>query len=222
MKTIKPTQTPTYKTPLTAWVMALSLALTACGGGGSSTPAPTPAPAATPTPTATPAAAPTPAPLVCAPLGASDGVPADQTCGLGGFQSELLASINNARSTGLNCGGAVMPPVCPVRWDGQLQNAATAHSTDMATNNFFDHLSPTNGTRIGARASAAGYNYRTVGENIAAGYTNVNDVMAGWIASPSHCANMMTPAFVDLAVSCKINPSSTYQYYWTMVLGKRQ
>jgi uncharacterized protein YkwD len=92
----------------------------------------------------------------------------------------------------------------------------------MASNNFFAHQSPTNGTRIGARATAAGYNYRIVGENIGAGYSDVNSVMAGWLASQSHCANIMEPAFVDLAVSCKINPSSTYQYYWTMVLGKRQ
>lgn len=149
MTTIKPTQTPTHKTPLTAWVMALSLTLTACGG-------------------------------------------------------------------------VAYPAVGAVAWDGQLQSAASAHSTNMADNNFFAHQSPTNGTRIGARATATGYNYRSVGENIAAGYTNVNDVMAGWLASQSHCANMMEPAFVDLAVSCKINPSSTYQYYWTMVLGKRQ
>jgi uncharacterized protein YkwD len=134
----------------------------------------------------------------------------------------LQAYVNSVRTSGTACGGVAYPAVGALGWDGQLQNAATAHSTDMATNNFFAHQSPTNGTRIGARATAAGYNYRIVGENIAAGYSDVNSVMAGWLASQSHCANIMEPAFVDLAVSCKINPSSTYQYYWTMVLGKRQ
>ena len=235
---IKPTKTP----HLTAWVMALSLALTACGGGGSSTSTPTPTPAPTPaasgtpsaTPNPTPVATPTPAPpenssgaTTAAPPPAPSPTPApvvasDNTCGLANFQSSLQAYVNSVRTSGTTCGGVAYPAVGAVAWDGQLQSATTAHSTDMATNNFFAHLSPTNGTRVGARATAAGYNYRTVGENIAAGYTDVNSVMAGWLASQSYCANMMEPAFVDLAVSCKINPSSTYQYYWTMVLGKRQ
>ncbi len=247
MTSIQPTKTPTYKTPLTAWVIALSLTMTACGGGGSSTPAPTQTPtssptdsssAATPSPTATPTPSPTPTPAPAPPensTGATTAAPppapsptpapvvaSDTTCGLANFQASLNAYVNSVRTSGASCGGVAYPAVGAVGWDGQLQSAATAHSTDMATNNFFAHQSPTNGTRIGARATAAGYNYRTVGENIAAGYTSVNDVMAGWLASPSHCANIMQPAFVDLAVSCKINPSSTYQYYWTMVLGKRQ
>ncbi len=248
MPSIKPTKTPTYKTPLTAWVMALSLGLTACGGGGSSTatstptPTPTPAgiPSATPTPSGTPSSTPSPTPTptpaqpenstgatTAAPPPAPSPTPApvvasDTTCGLPNFQSSLQAYVNSVRTSGTSCGGVAYPAVGAVGWDGQLQNAATAHSTDMATNNFFAHLSPTNGTRIGARALAAGYNYRTVGENIAAGYTSVNDVMAGWLASQSHCANIMEPIFVDMAVSCKINPASTYQYYWTMTLGKRQ
>ncbi len=178
----------------------------------------TPAPAQPETSTgattaaAPPAASPTPAPVVAS----------DTTCGLPNFQSSLQAYVNSVRTSGTSCGGVAYPAVGALGWDGQLQNAATAHSTDMATNNFFAHLSPTNGTRIGARALAAGYNYRSVGENIAAGYTSVNDVMAGWLASQSHCANIMEPIFVDMAVSCKINPASTYQYYWTMTLGKRQ
>lgn len=237
MPFIKPTKTPTYKTPLTAWVMALSLGLTACGGGGSSTststPTPTPTPSDTPsatptpsgtpsaTPTPTPAAAPTPAPLVCAALGGSDGAPADQTCGLGGFQSELLASINNARSTGLNCGGEVMAPVCPVRWEGQLQAAANVHSVDMSTNNFFAHLSPTTGKTFRERLRDAGYFWTTGGENIAAGQTSASQVMSDWIGSPSHCKNLMQPAYRDVAVSCKSNAASTYNHYWTMNLGVR-
>jgi uncharacterized protein YkwD len=245
MKSPQPTKTPN----LTAWVMALSLTLSACGGGGSSTPAPTPTPSGTPTPaasptatptpsgtptatptpsgTTTPVAAPTPAPLVCAPLAASAGVPADQTCGIGGFQSDLLASINYARSVGLNCGGVAYAPVCPLRWDAQLQTAANVHSVDMATNNFFAHPG-TNGLRLDSRISATGYVYSSVGENIAGGQQTVADVIAGWIGSASHCANLMNPVFQDVGVSCqknaKYNPAlaGSYDPYWTMELGKRQ
>lgn len=154
-------------------------------------------------------------------------MPADQTCGLGGFQSEMLASLNYARSTGLNCGGVAMPPVCPVRWDGQLQTAANVHSTDMATNNFFDHIG-SNGLRLDSRISATGYAYRQVGENIAGGQQTVAQVMAGWIGSTSHCKNLMEPVFKDVGVSCKKNANyiptqdGSYNPYWTMELGLRQ
>jgi uncharacterized protein YkwD len=88
----------------------------------------------------------------------------------------------------------------------------------MAVNNYFDHLG-TDGSRVGARASAAGYSYGRVGENIAAGQSSASQVSADWLASASHCANMMTASFGDIAVSCKTNPSATYVYYWTLVMG---
>jgi uncharacterized protein YkwD len=88
----------------------------------------------------------------------------------------------------------------------------------MAVNNYFDHPG-TDGLRVGARASAAGYSYGRVGENIAGGQSSASQVSADWLASASHCSNMMTASFLDIAVSCKTNPSATYVYYWTLVMG---
>lgn len=119
------------------------------------------------------------------------------------------------------CGGVGYPAVGAVNWDGQLQNAATAHSTDMATNNFFSHTG-SDGSTLRQRVPATGYNYYKAGENIAAGQTSVAQVMADWMASPSHCANLMQPEFRDLGVSCKTNTASDYKIYWTMELGVRQ
>jgi uncharacterized protein YkwD len=103
-------------------------------------------------------------------------------------------------------------------WNSQLESAAAVHSNDMAVNNFFDHPG-SDGLRIGARASAAGYSYGRVGENIAAGQSSASQVSGDWLASASHCANMMTTSFVHIAVSCKTNPNATYVYYWTLVMG---
>jgi uncharacterized protein YkwD len=105
-------------------------------------------------------------------------------------------------------------------WNGQLETAADVHSNDMAVNNYFAHPDAA-GVRVGGRVGATGYAYRSVGENIAGGQTSVAQVVADWIASPSHCASIMTASFVDIGVSCKYNPTSTYQYYWTLVLGYR-
>jgi uncharacterized protein YkwD len=211
MTAIKPTQSPAYKTPLTAWVMALSLTLTACGGGGSSTATPTPTPTPAATPSATPAPTPTPTP-VPAPT------PTAAECPFGDYKSAVVAEVNAIRSKPQVCGGVAYPAVGALGWNGSLESAATAHSNDMAVNNYFAHPG-TDGLRVGARASAAGYSYGSVGENIAGGQSSASQVSSDWLASASHCANMMTASFVDIAVSCKTNPSATYVYYWTLVMG---
>jgi uncharacterized protein YkwD len=90
----------------------------------------------------------------------------------------------------------------------------------MVVNNFFAHPG-SDGSRIGARASAAGYAYSKVGENIAAGQSSAAQVSSDWLASASHCSNIMTASFVDMGVSCKYSPNSTYEYYWTLVMGNR-
>jgi uncharacterized protein YkwD len=92
------------------------------------------------------------------------------------------------------------------------------HSNDMVVNNYFGHPG-TDGSRIGARTSAAGYSYSNVGENIAGGQTSASQATNDWLVSSSHCANMMTASFVDIGVSCKYSLTSAYHYYWTLVMG---
>jgi uncharacterized protein YkwD len=203
------------KNTLVVSTLATALVLSACGGGTttsatatpSATPTPTPSPSATPTPTPTPVPTPTPAPT-----------PTAAECPFGDYKSAVVAEINAIRSKPQVCGGVNYPAVGSLGWNGQLESAAAVHSTDMAVNNFFDHPG-SDGLRIGARTSAAGYAYSKVGENIAAGQSSASQVSADWLASASHCSNMMTASFVDIGVSCKTNPSATYVYYWTLVMG---
>jgi uncharacterized protein YkwD len=145
----------------------------------------------------------------------------DITCGLPNFQAEMTSRVNAARAAGAVCGGVAFPPAGGLRWNTQLQNAATAHSTDMAANNFFAHQSPTNGSTLRERVPAAGYNYSSAGENLAAGQSSIAQVVAEWLASPSHCATMLKANFVDMGVSCKSNAGTVYGTYWTMELGVR-
>lgn len=179
----------------TSIALAFTLALSACGGGGTSSGDNTA--------------------LSAVPTGG------DITCGMINFQAEMLGTVNNARAAGAVCGGVAFPPAAAVRWDTQLQNAATAHSEDMASHNFFAHQSPTNGSTLRERVPAAGYKYSSVGENLGAGQTSISQVVAEWLASPSHCATMMKANFVDMGVSCKSNPGTAYGTYWTMELGVR-
>lgn len=89
----------------------------------------------------------------------------------------------------------------------------------MAVNNFFSHTG-LDGRSAAQRVSAAGYGWRAVGENIAAGQRDVNAAMSGWLASAGHCANIMNSQFQDVAVACVSQAGTAYGRYWTMVLAR--
>jgi uncharacterized protein YkwD len=109
----------------------------------------------------------------------------------------------------------------PLQSDSRLQAAATGHSQDMAAQNYFDHTSLDSRTP-GMRISQAGYSWSTYGENIAAGYSTPAAVMAGWMNSAGHRANILSSAFCDLGVGYAYAAESTYGAYWTQNFGRQQ
>src|SRR5471030_2018834 len=78
-----------------------------------------------------------------------------------------------------------------------LARAAHAHSEDMARNNYFGHDSR-DGASPSDRVMRAGYDFRGTAENIAAGQMSLEAVMAGWVASPGHCANLMDAGYTEM------------------------
>ena len=196
---------------------SLSITLAACGGGASDTPVSNTPTAALPAPalSADPASA---------PVAAANGAAGDISCGLNGpdgIQAEVLQRINALRAAGAVCGTATYAPTTALSWNPKLLQSAREHSADMAANNYFSHTG-LDGRTPAQRAVAAGYSYSIIGENIAAGQTSVESVMAAWAGSESHCKNLMNPLFRDIAVACVRNDTSTYRLYWTMELAKPQ
>jgi uncharacterized protein YkwD len=121
----------------------------------------------------------------------------------GNFQLDkhkLLRLINDIRLRGCNCGGKYFGPAQPLTWNEELQNAAMEHSMFMKSNNILSHTGE-NGTNAGQRITATGYSWRAYGENIAVGYTNEEEVVKGWINSPSHCKNIMNNSFKDMGIA---------------------
>lgn len=205
------------QTPLALLVTLTALAaLTGCGGGGSDSPAAASPPASpTPAPTTPPASPPPPA---APPPPTVAGNRA--TCNLANFASEALAFVNQVRAAGASCGARGSFPAAPaLAWNDALTQASLVHSDDMVALNFFSHTG-SNGSSAGDRATAAGYVWRTWGENIAAGQSTVAVVMAGWMASDGHCANIMNANMRDIGLACVSGgASNTYRTYWTMTLG---
>lgn len=125
----------------------------------------------------------------------------------------LLQLVNEVRQKGCQCGDTWYPPAPAVSWNSQLEQAALVHSNDMYARNYFSHTA-LDGSKAGSRLDAAGYRWKTYGENIALGYHNEKEVVKGWLQSPGHCKNMLGKAYREMAVARVGN-------YWTQVFATR-
>ncbi len=130
----------------------------------------------------------------------------------------ILRRVNDARATARTCGKQSFKAAPALSWDDQLAKAALAHSRDMAEADYFSHQAP-DGSQVSDRASRAGYRWARIGENIAAGQGSVEQVMAGWLASPGHCSNIMNPRFHEMGAAYVMNKDSAAGSYWTQVFG---
>jgi uncharacterized protein YkwD len=135
------------------------------------------------------------------------------------FSEELVTLVNAVRAQARTCGSVAMPAAGPIVWNDTLETAAFGHSSYMQQSETFSHTG-SGGSSVGDRATDAGYDWQTVGENIAAGYPTASAVMDGWVNSAGHCENLMAAAFTEMGVSKVEGVSSNiYSDYWTMVLA---
>ncbi len=81
-------------------------------------------------------------------------------------------------------------PSEPLALEPALTLAARQHSRDMSDRNFFDHQNP-DGDRAQQRAEKNGYD-GSVGENIAAGYSTIDDAYVAWLDSVEHRKNVLS------------------------------
>jgi uncharacterized protein YkwD len=142
-------------------------------------------------------------------------------CDIKPYQTEMLDQVNNARASARTCGDTDFPPAPALAYQCDLNTAAERHSQDMATNNFFSHTS-SDGLKLRNRVDATGYQWSTIGENIAAGQSTVAGVMDGWLKSEVHCRNIMNDQFEEFGVNRVVNESADYQQYWTQVFGAQR
>ncbi|WP_332871960.1 CAP domain-containing protein [Streptomyces triticisoli] len=101
----------------------------------------------------------------------------------------------------------------PLTVNAALNRAAQAHSEDMAAHRNMSHTG-SDGSSPGDRITRAGYTWRTYGENVAYGYSTPEQVMAGWMSSSGHKANILNCAFKEIGVGLA-QPGN----YWTQAFG---
>ncbi|KAJ9069859.1 hypothetical protein DSO57_1014342 [Entomophthora muscae] len=98
----------------------------------------------------------------------------------------------------------------PVYLDRRLMESARQHSQDQASHRRLSHRG-SRGTNFEMRSRRAGYRFTTGGENVAQGQRGVRDVMATWIRSPGHRANIVSRN--------KCFGFGEVNGYWTQVFG---
>jgi len=82
-----------------------------------------------------------------------------------------------------------------------LNQIAKERLNDMFAKGYFEHVSPT-GESASTVADDLGYEYIAIGENIALGnFENDEVLVAAWMASPGHRANILNSRFTLLGVA---------------------
>ncbi|MFF8991064.1 CAP domain-containing protein [Streptomyces sp. NPDC014983] len=154
---------------------------------------------ARPTAAARPGTAGTPAP---APTASS--TPTTAATAASGFAAQIVQLVNAERAKA-GCR--------PLTLDAKLTEAAQEHSADMAAHQNMSHTG-SDGSDPGTRITRAGYTWSAYGENVAYGYSTAAEVMAGWMSSPGHRANILDCGFQKIGVGLA-QPGS----YWTQDFG---
>lgn len=85
----------------------------------------------------------------------------------------------------------------PLSLNSALNSAALAKANDMIADNYWAHIAP-DGTSPWAFISASGYQYTAAGENLAKDFNTSSGVVAGWMGSPTHAANILNSSYKDV------------------------
>ncbi len=106
----------------------------------------------------------------------------------------------------------------PLRENAKLDQSALLHSQDMARNGYFDHNSPS-GQTPWDRIHAAGYQFSTAAENIAAGYSTPEAVIDAFFnetpPNDGHRRNLLNCSLRDVGFGYWYQSGSPYGSYWT-------
>jgi uncharacterized protein YkwD len=136
-------------------------------------------------------------------------------------RARVLELANDARARPRRCGSRQFAAVPPLALESHLTSAALVQARDMARHNMLEHTG-SDGSTPDQRVTRAGYKWRATGENIASGPTTPEDVMAGWLASPGHCENLMSPRFKEMGIAWVVDPKSASGVYWAQTFGTRR
>lgn len=121
------------------------------------------------------------------------------------FVARVVELVNAERQR------AGLPPLVA---NGALMQASQGYAGEMADTGCFNHAC---GSSMRERVERAGYTeWTALAENIAFGYATPEDVMAGWMGSSGHRANILNATYRDLGVGLALRGTTPY---WVQNFG---
>lgn len=109
----------------------------------------------------------------------------------------------------------------PLTYNENLAASAQTYAQRMAEDNFFSHTAPDGSTMVG-RAESAGYAAWTfLAENLAGGQPSPDRVVAAWMKSPGHRANILSPEASEVGVGHTFKGGTKFGHYWALEFGTR-
>lgn len=104
--------------------------------------------------------------------------------------SVIVKLTNNERGT---------ESITALRRSSTLDAAAQLKADDMVTHGYFAHYSP-DGLSPWHWFDAVSYTYVHAGENLAVHFTDSDEVVAAWMQSPGHRANIMNGEYTEIGI----------------------
>ncbi|HSE56818.1 MAG TPA: CAP domain-containing protein [Candidatus Paceibacterota bacterium] len=116
------------------------------------------------------------------------------------YEDSSITGIGVATETNRERAAAGLPVL---RYNTQLAASAKLKVDDMIAFQYFEHKSPA-GVSVSNLGDTVGYTYITIGENLAMGdFTSDADVVAAWMKSPGHKANILSTKYKEIGVAAR-------------------
>ncbi len=110
-----------------------------------------------------------------------------------------LSTITTARIIQLTNAERKKAGLNELKVNSKLTSAAVQKGNHMLQEDYFAHISPS-GVTPWFWMSKVGYTYRIAGENLAIDFIEAEDVVAAWLASPTHRDNMLQNQYTETGV----------------------
>lgn len=88
----------------------------------------------------------------------------------------------------------------PLALDTTLSEAALAKGQNMFADQYWSHTSP-DGVEPWHFMHQVGYEYQVAGENLARDFSDTPSMIAAWMASPNHRANIVNSKYSDIGIA---------------------
>jgi uncharacterized protein YkwD len=135
--------------------------------------------------------------------------------------ARVLELVNAARAEPRRCGGKRFAAAPPLARSAMLEAVAREHAEDMAWRGRMEHAGG-DGSTPAWRATRIGYRWLRIAENVAAGQATPEEVVASWLESDGHCANLMDPAYTETGIGMAVataGEDGPGWPYWAQVFG---